>query len=426
MHLAESSSDLLPLLPISPYGEDGGGAFTRYLRSLSEGNDGDSQAFDEMWDALEAALRDGLRKRSLWNRPPSYLGVYGWPRWSCVAEGTGRTASPIEELLVDAYTFIFIHRLPRLKAHLAVKPNVDGLVRLYLGNFLHDRQKKCDPMGYRVYEVLCKAVREAVEAGELRIAHGSDKIKANTLLACRETPAAGWMPIRAEKLEPLVETLADALLPDFFTAAGPNRKQVRLRLRHQLENLSLQGVKGFWFRDLNRLMTRVIRLRWAALYDLEEGESHLAEDSDGYLVLVRMTQPDVEWEKWHTYEKTVELIAGALEARLQEVSPGRACAGEACAETATAREAKGAEATGSDPTPAYLRTLWEFLRCHAQQPGPPKVPSNRKLSKLLGIPRQQLPRLYEMLREIIQASGLPLPPEASNEPASARLGRPKP
>ena len=411
MHLAESSSsDLLPMLPLPEFAGDGGGAFTRYLRSLSEGNDGDGQAFDEMWDALEAALRDGLRRRSLWNRPPSYLGVYGWPRWSSTAEGAGTTGSPIEELLVDAYTFIFIHRLPRLRAQLTVKPNIDGLVRLYLGNFLHDRQKKCDPLGYRVYEVLCKAVREAVEAGELRIVQGSEKIKGSTLLACRETPAAGWSPERPERLEPKVEALADALLPDFFTAAGPNRKRVRLRLRRYLQDLSLQGVKGFWFRDLSRLMTRVIRLRWAALYDLEEGESHFAEDADGYLVLVRMTQPDIEWEKWHTYEKTVELITSALEARLRESRAGQA----------RAPGMGTGKANERDPTPDYLRTLWEFLRCHAQQAGPPRVPSNRKLSELLGIPRQQLPKLYQMLREIIQSCGLPLPPGTLAETAARR------
>jgi len=84
--------------------------------------------------------------------------------------GTG----PLEELLADCYAFIFVDRLRTLQVQLAIKPNIDGLIFLNIRNFLYERQKDHDPLGYHVFTVVVAAVKKCLANGVL---HGSQAIQ---------------------------------------------------------------------------------------------------------------------------------------------------------------------------------------------------------------------------------------------------------
>ena len=137
------------------------GVFTDHVRALGTGEPLDSRRFETLWAALRAALRGELKRRGLWDSPPSYLGIYGSGSWE-TADGGKTHESALEELLVECYSYIFISRLRSLQAQLSLKTNIDGLVFLNIRHFLHERQKQHDPIGSQVFEVLQSAVRFAV------------------------------------------------------------------------------------------------------------------------------------------------------------------------------------------------------------------------------------------------------------------------
>src|SRR5947199_68635 len=116
--------------------------FTVFVSGLRGAATPDADLFHDAWHGLRAALVQEMKKRGLWQSPPSYLGVYGWESWGSEAlqgSGSARTQSALGELVADCYAFIFVDRLQSLKRHLQDKPDIDGLVLLNVRHFLHER-----------------------------------------------------------------------------------------------------------------------------------------------------------------------------------------------------------------------------------------------------------------------------------------------
>ncbi len=377
--------------------------FSDYVRSLdASGEPPDAESFEQVWAALGRALRSELRKRGLWSSPPRYLGVYGYNSWQPTTsdgeaafarsangsfarsanvaseEGLGQGsqgASPgfpgaaLEDLLAGCYSHIFIRRIGGLKAQLKVKPNIEGLVFLSIRNFIHDTQKKHDPFGFRIFDVLRRALRAAQEAGELVLLTGDRKIRNDTVLAFD----AGADPSRldGEGLKAAVERWNDTLLPDLVTAQGKARERVIAVLVSFLLRLPAAGVTVFTFQQLIDPLKNDARNRWRALREAEEGPT--AIESDGELIqLVRQIQPDTSVEDRDRFEKLAICLAVSLD-RLD--GPAR--------------------------TRSYLQKLWGYTRAFALDSAD-AMPSARKLGRHLGIPRDRLPGLLETLGELVQ------------------------
>ena len=346
------------------------GAFTRYLQALAARAEPERAAFDDLWQALRAALVWEMRRRALWRSPPSYLGVHGWPSWVAKEPGPGRTASALEELLCECYAFIFLERLPRLRAHLELKDNVEGLVFLYLRNYLHDRQRSHDPLGSRIFEVLRAAVREAVAAEELWVVAGDSRVRGRTVLAA--TPE-GRPEDAAEAcvLDGVVRRWNDDLLPELVTAVGVRRPPLVARLRRRL--LALEAVaEVFRLQAILVPLREDARRRWGAIYGAEGGESAF-DDAPGtgdFAAMVSVTEPEARhFEAMESFRYLVGCVHGRID-RL--VDPER--------------------------TRRHLRNLWGFLATHAHEEG--RLPSQRKLAALLGIPRDRFPGLWPVLRRL--------------------------
>ena len=354
---------------VAPPGELDG-AFSRYLRRLAAPGDIDSASFSEMWRALGAAVVAELRRRSLWTSPPSYLGIVGWPSWQTAGSRRQPGESALDELLTDCYVFVFHDRLRALVAQLEVKGNIDGLVRLYLRNYLHDRRKQHDLLGFRIFETVRQAVRQAVDAGELWVVGGDPKILNPTLLSADPQESVGSAS-PGPVLQELVERWAHDLLPDLITAVGARRRQVVLRLRRRLVDLEAEGVKVVRFGDLVDPLKRVLRSRWAALF--ETGGGNMARAAEpGFAGLVQLVEPESVLAERDSFERLIACVAGKLERR-----------GE------------------SERSRHYLRALWGFLQVYATDHDAQAVPSARRLARLLRIPRKRLPSLWEILRDLV-------------------------
>lgn len=359
------------LLPARSAGGDG--AFTRYLRSLEADGEPPPEAFQGLWRSLRSAVVAELRRRAAWTSPPSYYGVYGWESWQAHHRGPGCTGSALDELITDCFTFVFVERLPRLRAQLATKPQVDGLVVLYLRNYLHDRRKHHDLLGFHVFEGLRLAVRQAVDAGELWVVAGDGKVTNGTVLAASEDvdPADA---AQAVTLRPHVQGWTHELLPDFFTAAGPRRPEVVLRLQRLLLGLAAGEAGVFRFKDVADELKRSLRASWAAVFDFAEGEAAEEDATPGFAAVARRVPPGKDLEERESFDELVTCVARRLEVRTQP-----------------------------EQTRRQLRHLWGFLRVWAQSTDSEKLPSSRQLGKLLDIPRKRLPSLWTVLRHMVRA-----------------------
>jgi hypothetical protein len=360
--------------------------FTDHVRALAAGGPLDSREFEALWAALRLALRSELKKRGLWESPPSYLGVYGGESWA-PAEAPAGHDSALEELLAECYSYIFVSRLRSLEAQLKVKPNIDGLVFLNIRHFLHERQKEHDPIGFQIFEVLQSAVRLAVEEEELRVLSGDEKVRNETVLGFAEGMEA---PGRGRgELPSLVTRWNDGLLPDLVTSRGKGQEEIVRRLRERLPDLRREGIVTFRFKDLVDPMKADVRARWAALLDLAFGESAPQKESLAGTV-VRLVEPDSGVEERELFHKLVDCVLTSLD-RLEI-------------------DAK---------TRGYLAVLWQFLRVQASEGMETAVvsrldralqaeavdeekPSLRKLAEQLNIPRERLPALYKTLGDLLE------------------------
>lgn len=356
------------------------GAFTRYLKALERSDQAAEETFDDMWQALTAALVYELKRSGVWSCSPSFLGVFGWRSWH--ERGPGRTESALEELLVDGYDYVFLKRLPRLKSQLAAKGDVDGLVFLFLRNHLYERRKAHDPLGYKVFKTLSGAVRDAVAAGELVILEGDARIRNPSVLGFGPD-GDPRRPAPAAVIEPIVRRWCDDLLPGVVTAEGAGRRRLIGKLRRRLRRLAAAGVDVFRFKDLIDPLKSGVRARWAAYFELQTRRAAEADESEAFSELT-----------------------GRVAARLErlDVAP---------------------------KTRRYLVRLWSFLRLYACDARFDALPSNRRLSAMLRIPRERLPGLYETLRGIVAHEQAPPEPALCGprrpgvrQPAELFCGRP--
>lgn len=351
--------------------------FTDYLRGLDpRGEPPTAAAFEQVRRQLRSALVAELKRRGLWEAPPTYVGVLGAASWSAEG-GPWQRDRALEELVLDCYAFIFVERLGSLLAQLRVKPNVDGLVHLNVRHFLHERQREHDPLGFRVFEALRNALRDAVEQGEMRIVEGDERIRNDTVLAFTSGPRA---PTGAGvELAEIVRRWGDTLLPDLVTAQGKARLGVAKKLWGLLAQLREADVLSFRVKDLLDPLKKDVRARWAALFEADVGDGAGEEEGGGLKKLVRFIEPSRRLEEGDSFRALVNCVGGLI---------GSLEAGSAMRR--------------------YLDALWGFLRAHAVAGGEGALPSQRKLATWLGVPRDRLPALYETLGGFVERCRHPL------------------
>jgi hypothetical protein len=386
-------SDLTPRDQETPTAADGPQPFTDHVRALASGETLDDRQFATLWRALGAALRRELKRRGLWESTPAFLGVYGGESWQPAGSVGISVQGPLEELLAECYVYVFVDRLRSLQAQLLVKPNVEGLVTLNLRHFLHERQKRHDPIGFQIFEVVRAAVRAAVGKGELRVLSGDESVRNDTVLGFpRELDRPGS---RGGTLASRVARWNDELLPGLVTSRGRRQEEVVEQLGAHLPDLQRWGFLSFRFKDLVDPLKADVRARWAAILELEEGEPVPQHEEGSVQGGVRAVAPDTGIEERELFEKLIDCVLKRLE-RYE-----------------TSRK-----------TREYLAVLWQFLRAQASEgtvaapasrldralaaklgeetaADDDETPSLRSLAEKLRIPRERLPGLYRTLGELV-------------------------
>lgn len=366
--------------------------FTAFVRSQQGAETPDADLLHDAWDGLQAALGGELKRRGLWQSPPCYLGVYGYERWDAeetVGDPmshawcyTRPAQSALEELVTDCWAYIFTDRMHSLKLQLADKGNIDGLVLRNVKNFLHERQREHDPVGFRIFERLKGALVDAVSRRALYVLGGDPRIRNNTVLGFE--PAAE-LRLSAVELGPIVVRWNDELLPGLVTARGRQETAVLERLDQLLLDLPRHGIPCFRFKDLVDPLKSDARQRWAAFLAREDAAGTV-ECAPDQIQVLRHVLPEHTVETRESFEHLTRCVSAAIE-RL-EVDP-------------RARR--------------YLSTLWEYLQHrngqgHSGGTGDSRPadeetedgpPSHRQLSQRLQIPRERIPMLFATLQQLV-------------------------
>ncbi len=338
-------------------------AFTAFVRSLHGVETPDADLFHDVWHGLRDELAKEMKRRGLWHSPPRYLGVCGWERWDCEETAAGPVhaqVSALGELVADCYAFIFVERLQSLKRQSEEKPDIHGLVRVNIQHFLHERQRAHDPLGFRVFELLHAAVRDAASSGKLHVLAGNTEVRNDTVLGFVPTAAPRPAP---PDLGPIVVRWNDELLPA-LTARNYQQAPVVERLLRLLQELPGQGVEVFRLRDLLEPLKSDARLRWAALLGEEDGEGSGAHP-----------RPETCIESRQSVEHLHRSVSASI---------------------------RGLE---TDPrTRSQLSALWSYLRRQlGGDEDDERHASYRKLAERLKIPRERFPRLFATLRQIVES-----------------------
>lgn len=346
--------------------------FTAFVGGLQGERTPDADLFHDAWHGLRAAMVGEMKKRGLWQSPPCYLGAYGWESWDAEApqgSGAGRAQGALGELVADCYAFIFVDRLQSLKRQLEDKPDIEGLVLLNIRHFLYERQRVHDPLGFRIFELLQAAIKEAISSGALHLLAGDRKIRNDTLLGFQ--PAAERQSSPAD-LEQIVLRWNDELMPALITARTRQQIAVIRQLRERILELPRLGIEAFRLKDLLDPLKRDARGRWAAI--LEEGEEGpIATSSDAAQVPTPVLQGNTV-ESRESFKHLTRCVSTSID----------------CMEA-------------DSRTRTQLMALWHYLwRQHGDE-GEEAVrpPSYRQLGRRLNIPRERLPVLFALLRQLV-------------------------
>ena len=376
-----------------------GPVFTEHLRTLAAGREPDAAEVARVLDAIGRLLRRQMRWRGIWNLPPERLGVIGYRHWS--------DPGALEELRLDAYQDAVLGRFRGLRAQLAVKPQVEGLVATNVKWFLRDLQKRGDPLGYRAWEVVQNAVGRAVDAGQLLVVAGGPGLDLPTLLATSPQAAGRLAGGAAADVDPHDETdeLADAagddsgdeaarsraaalaqraacwndaLLPELVTAGPQGLETVIERLAALLPELASAGVESFRLRELVSAVREDLRPRWLAR--LGEADEPVAADE------VRRAGPG-------------EPATAVLGLSPRPADPEAVAAGREAASRLLRCIEDGVEALTGGDSPGEVSAVWRAERAAALEG---EELSDRALAGLLRVSRQRVAQLREAVDRVKQ------------------------
>jgi hypothetical protein len=130
-------------------------------------------------DTLAQILRQQMRRRGVWNLPPS--------RWEYAGKAW-RDKETFNDLLFDCFAYVFDgqkgKRLTKLREYARQQRSIDGAVRRAVYFFLNVQEKRKDPAGHDVFKNVQAAVAEALTEGRLTSEHTTiGKITNETVVA---------------------------------------------------------------------------------------------------------------------------------------------------------------------------------------------------------------------------------------------------
>ncbi len=266
---------------------------TEHVRTFDAASDPAGQVLP----ALERVLRNRMRQKNLLSSPPEYLGYPGVPSWD--------VPNAFEDIVVDCYIFAIAQRVAALRNQLKIKPNVDGLIARNVKNFLLERQRRYDPIGYAVFGNVQGAAREAAAAKVLVIENlDRGKIYNETILRF-EGGLPGASPASPDLIQDAVKgaTGWEEVIRHLTETTEEGREWV-LGLIRQLRGAGIAAVRCG---DLVATVAGRVRAGWAARHAVPSADLG-REGEDEYEATVRMVWPEEGLEARERWERLKRVI----------------------------------------------------------------------------------------------------------------------
>ena len=274
---------------------------TEHVRTFSEASDPTT----DVLPALKRLLRYHMKRRNLLSAPPEFLGYPEVANWS--------KKNAFDDILVDCYKFAILDRLTALQEQLKIKPNVDGLISRNVSNFLLERQRKHDPIGYAVFANVKEAVNELEsqlsptqpalsvknrDGGKLTSrsilrwgGDQSDQLATSQQIREQLERVSGW----TDAVRWLIE----------ISEAG------RAWVRDFLGRLPAAGINAVLVGDLVDVLASRVRLDWRSLHATPAQElamERFDETEKDFVLTVRIVLPDDSVESRQRWEQLKRII----------------------------------------------------------------------------------------------------------------------
>lgn len=269
-------------------------SFTEHVRAF--GRDCDPEAC--VVRRLEGLLRRRMLQRNLLSSPPAYLG-YDIPTWH--ADGA------FDDIVVDCYLFAVARRIEGLRNRLRTQDNIDGFVARNVNNFLTERQRRRDPIGYAVFGNVEGAASDVFAEGRVSITGVEDGRLCGESVFHLDPTRPRENPCAPERLGEAVAEARDwsDALADLTSTTEGGRAWVATFLRQ----LGAAGVVCVRVADLVSAIASRARADWAVRHAAPGELSY--EGEGGRSGVTRLVWPSEATE-----------LAEVLE-RLRRVVPGR-------------------------------------------------------------------------------------------------------
>lgn len=343
---------------------------TDFVRRMDpEGPEPSQELFDQVWSALRGLLCSEMKRRSSWSGPPGFLGIVGYSFWTL----PGPETDALDELTSECFEWIFVKRLKSLCQQAKTKPLIDGLVALSIRHFLLEVQRRNDPMGFRLFEVLRGVVERGVKSNQLRVVAGDSRIRNDSVIVAASMAAEGAEYKNTIDPESLVYRWIGRHLEDLLTASHKPLSELSGRLAVELRDWLEESQASLRFGDLASVTKREGRYAWATLFL----DSIFVGDREGHFgVPGTLESEDLRRlaQISHCVIRSIDSLDERLKAKL------------------------------------YLKRLWRFLEKFATAEGEigasndgDELPSRRQISKMLDIPRERIPDFLEILGGFLKA-----------------------
>ena len=214
------------------------------------------------------ALCTRMRWRGLSEAPPAWL-CYPFSDWA--------EQGAFDALLVDCVDYAVVKRIKRLFLKLKKLKklkkfdNVAPLIYKNIRFFLHDRQRRCDPIGYAVGKNAQVAVQQAVEQGVFTAQQLNNKGKVDNQTILTFSANCSAEVCDKEALKSALGKLKKWHKVQLKLVEM--RKEVQAELCQVVCQLAEKGsITSFKFRDLAKIMKDEVRSAWQSSHVVLEGD----------------------------------------------------------------------------------------------------------------------------------------------------------
>lgn len=238
---------------------DDSALYTRYVRLSASERELDTETFSQVFAALQKDLMAELKRRGLIRLTPNHFGMIGQSMWVPEVQ---------EELTQSCYVYIFVDRFHGLHDR-AKSQSIEPMIRKNIQNFVHDFRKEKDPIGFKVYKIVCEAAKIAVEDGKLHTMEEDDMKKAkdkeseplkfSMTTIFQAVSQSRQDTVEATGLQDIVASWEPQFIRKLATGFREGRSAAVDELANRLGRLGDAGIERFLLREIFVPLSEAVR-----------------------------------------------------------------------------------------------------------------------------------------------------------------------